>query len=688
MDPTRESYLFMPAWQKGLFYVLIFASLAWMVKQIIDTRRQWQKGRPAETDNRCLHKVWRYILGQRKVQESRPRDGAPMHLMLFYGFLALFIATSLLALAEYGFIVGLPNFHRGAYYLAYELIFYFMLLVFVIGAGWALVRRWSMVRRQLQAEAARFPGEPAPRLNPLTHEPKDYTGLLLLFALGVTGFLVEAARMKANPQPWDHWAPIGWLYSLILPPFSPAGYLAVWWLHALLVCAFFIILPQLRLRHIVIAVMTAYDAPDRPMGALRTIPMDEVEETGRIGVAEPEQYFRWDLKSLDACMGCGRCTEVCPAYGSGKTLNPKQVVADIHGGLRTGGQVAELVTEEALWACTTCNACVEACPVLIRHVDLIVDARRNLTAEGRLTGPATVTLRQVAGSGSAWGQKPADREAWMQGLNVPLARNTGEFEFLFWVGCAGATDPGAIKTTRAVAELLTMAGVSYACLGREEACTGDPARRIGDEFLFQEKAQGNASVFARYGVKKVVTACPHCFNSLKNEYGEFGAEMEVWHHTQLLAGLVGEGRLKSAEIRPGEVTYHDPCYLARVNNESDAPRRLVGEETNLNSEVPGLIRAVTSPPGPDTERLVEPEHRGRKTLCCGAGGGRMWMEEEPGQRPSERRMAELAATGAKTVAVACPFCRIMLETGRPKTAALEDEIRLVDLAEMLQEANR
>lgn len=269
----------------------------------------------------------------------------------------------------------------------------------------------------------------------------------------------------------------------------------------------------------------------------------------------------------------------------------------------------------------------------------------------------------------------------MKGLDVPVARAKKEFEYLFWVGCAGATDPGAIKTTRAVAELLNRAGVDYACLGIEESCTGDPARRVGDEFLFQEKAQGNIAFFEKYGVKKIVTTCPHCMNTLKNEYPQFDGTYEVFHHTQLLNELVQAGKLKSAS--PEGTVYHDPCYLARVNNESDAPRALLGQTTDLNNTAVPAVAWLEADPSPET--LLEPEHRGRKTLCCGAGGGRMWMEESPEQRPGNRRAEELLATGAKTIALGCPFCRIMLDASVKHIT--NEEIRLVDLAELLREAN-
>jgi Fe-S oxidoreductase len=420
------------------------------------------------------------------------------------------------------------------------------------------------------------------------------------------------------------------------------------------------------------------------MGHLRKITMEEVEATGKIGATESADYSSWHLLSLDACMSCGRCMEVCPAYGAGKGLNPKQVVADLFAVAGTDKPVTEAMTEEALWSCTTCHACVEACPVLIRHVDLIVDGRRNLVAEGKLSGSSATMLRQVGSTGHAWGEQPDKKEEWMKGLDVPLVRNGVEYDWILWVGCAGATDPAAVKTTQALAKLLKKAGVKFACLGKEESCTGDPARRVGDEFTFQEMQGQNQTVFDRYGIKKIVTACPHCLNTFRNEYGDFGADLEVWHHTQLLAELGEAGKRESASPGQGEVTYHDPCYLARVNNESNAPRLLVGDRSEYDRDKAAIQKYLED--GPEKPGvLAEPEHRAHKTLCCGAGGGMMWMDDDPESRPSSVRINELVDTGAKTVAVSCPFCRIMLDAGLSTEG--HDEINLVDMAELLAEAN-
>lgn len=658
-----------------MFYVLVYLSLAYMAYQIAGRVRIWLQGKPidwykvrtgraywiptADGLRHWVRNIAVYVLAQKKVRSSRRKSGAPMHLMIFYGFFTLFLATTLLAINTYSPV----KFHKGTYYLVYEMVVDIMGVVFLLGIAWAAVRRYSLLKSELGQATNDDPKQMVQQRRwPMSQSANDFWTLGLLFITGVSGYWLEAARMSANPQPFDWSGPVGHLWSQIQGPFSPLAYKAVWWFHAAWVLAFFSVLPKMRLRHIVMAIFTTAGKSERPIGQLKTISMEEVEQTEQIGAKLAKDFSRWHLMSLDACMECGRCTEVCPAWGVGKVLNPKQIVQDVREAAVSGQELAPAVTPEALWACTTCNACVEACPVLIRHVDIIVDIRRNLVSEGMLGGSGATMLRQTASTGNPWGQSAAAREDWMKGLDIPLCRDGVEFEYLLWVGCAGATDPGAVKTTKATAELLKKARVKFACLGREEACTGDPARRLGEEFLYQEKASQNISVFERYGVKKVVTACPHCMNTLKNEYGELGARLEVYHHTQLLQHLVSRGDLLAAKPARGSITYHDPCYLARVNEESDAPRVLVSEE------------------------LAEPEHRRHKTLCCGAGGGRMWMEEPPAQRPSNRRVDELLATGAKSVAVACPFCRIMLGDSLRQARPAED-IKLLDLAEILRDAN-
>ena len=684
MEPTRHEFLFQSGTlPKAIFYILTFLSIGIMMWQFAGRARFWMKGKKLTWRPDYISGIVTYILAQRKVMGSRPKDGAPLHLMIFYGFLSLFIATTLLAIATYGPLIGLPNWHRGSYYLAYETIFDALGLLFIVGVAWAYLRRRRLSAEQGEPTRDPVTGKLARSSNPITTEWKDFAALGLLFVLGITGYVLEGARIAANPQPWDHYSFVGYGLAQLMPGLSPTGYVAIWWFHMVVVWAFFIALPHMRLKHIVVATLTAAGDPKKPMGALPAVDMAAFADTGSMGAAEAKDYSRWHLMSLDACMSCGRCTEVCPAYGAGKILNPKQVVQDIHRTLTIGENVPATVSEDALWACTTCNACVEACPVLIRHVDLIVDARRNLVSEGRLSGSGSLVLKQIGGTGSAWGQAASSREEWMKGMDIPLCRDGESFDVLFWVGCAGAMDLAAVRTTKAMARLMQKAGIRFACLGEEESCTGDPARRIGDETTFVTQAEHNQKVFAKYGVTKIVTACPHCLNTLSNEYGDFGASLQVLHHTQLLDDLIAEGRLKPASLLPGSTTYHDPCYLARINNISDAPRRLVGQNGNHDDPTPLLLKSLAA--SEDETIFAEPEHHARKTLCCGAGGGRMWMEEEPNQRPGEKRAQELLATGAKEVAVSCPFCRIMLDASVKQ--ANDEEINLVDLAELVERAN-
>ena len=328
-------------------------------------------------------------------------------------------------------------------------------------------------------------------------------------------------------------------------------------------------------------------------------------------------------------MECGRCEDACPATAFGKPLSPKSIVTDLRGVMSNGSELHVVaINPDTLWSCTMCQACVQECPVLIGHVDLISDMRRYLVGEGKLSGPPARSLQQIGNQGNPYGQPNAERLAWAEGLDVPTVESNPDFEYLFWVGCAASFDPRAQKVARATAQLLKQGGVNFAVLGKEETCTGDPARRIGDEFLFQERATTNVETLGRRQVKKIVTACPHCHNTLQNEYPQFGGEYEVQHHSTLLAELIEAGRLTNEAAADGEpITLHDPCYLARVNGIVDAPRTVLGAAQD--------------------EQYREMPRCGKKTFCCGAGGGRMWFEEPPAQRVSNLRAQEAIATGAQ-----------------------------------------
>jgi Fe-S oxidoreductase len=470
---------------------------------------------------------------------------------------------------------------------------------------------------------------------------------------------------------------------------------------------------------------TASAAP--ALGGLRPMmsngkPLDFEEadpERDQFGVAAVEQFTWKGLLDFTTCTECGRCQSQCPAWNTGKPLSPKLLVLSLRdhayakapyllagagggaagGGASAGGASAAASTDAApaggidhskvnalalaeaqrpliggpdelgvidpdvLWSCTTCGACVEQCPVDIEHVDHIVDMRRyQVLIESNFPSEAGVMLRNLESKGNPWGAPPATREDWTKGLDfeVPRVSDGGDFEYLFWVGCAGAFEDRAKKTTRAVATLLHEAGVSFAILGNGETCTGDPARRIGNEFLFQTLAAQNVETLSEAGVTKIVASCPHCFNTLANEYGQLGGQYQVVHHTQLLAELVGSGRLTPVQPLDGGLTYHDPCYLGRHNRVFTPPREVLGAAS---------------------ESLVEMPRNSERSFCCGAGGARMWMEERIGKRINVDRVEEAVATGAKTVAVGCPFCMTMLSDGVNGVAPGQAEV--VDVATVL-----
>jgi Fe-S oxidoreductase len=443
------------------------------------------------------------------------------------------------------------------------------------------------------------------------------------------------------------------------------------------------------------------------LGALQPMrsggkPLDFEEadpDKDQFGIAAVEQFTWKGLLDFSTCTECGRCQSQCPAWNTAKPLSPKLLVlslrdhayakapyllspdsapakalAEAERPLVGGPEENGVIDPDVLWSCTTCGACVEQCPVDIEHVDHIVDMRRyQVLIESNFPTEAGVMLRNLENKGNPWGSPQSAREDWTKGLDfaVPRVGEVEDFEYLFWVGCAGAFEDRAKKTTRAVATLLHEAGVRYAILGEGESCTGDPARRIGNEFLFQMMAQQNVETLDEAGVRKIVATCPHCFNTLANEYGQLGGNYEVIHHTQLLASLVASGSLTPVRPVDGAVTYHDPCYLGRHNRVFAPPREVLGAVASVDGGGSGLT---------EMPRFAE------RSFCCGAGGARMWMEERIGKRINVERVEEALSTGAATVAVSCPFCLTMLGdgvTGKKATGAADDAVEVIDVATVL-----
>jgi Fe-S oxidoreductase len=499
-------------------------------------------------------------------------------------------------------------------------------------------------------------------------------------------------RSELGLELWPE--PGGTLFALLFQGVGTAGLTFIaragFWAHSSLVLIFLNILPYTKHFHIITAVPNVFLGDLTPKGRLRPLApnaegimglvekaMEGEEPTAaRVGYARLE-HFPWkDYLDWYTCTECGRCSDNCPAFITGKLLSPKQFTLDLRDKLygKTDGVkdlVPEIIKPEVLWACTTCRACEEQCPVNITYVDKIVQMRRNLvTIRGEFPGELQKPFTGMETNGNPWNLARMDRGAWTEGLDVKRMSEKPDAEVLFWVGCAASYDDRAKKIARATAELLTAAGVDFAILAEEETCTGDPARRAGNEFLFATLAETNAATLNGYkekgGAKRVITTCPHCFNTIKNEYKDFGVELEVIHHADFLLGLVAEKKLVPKQGARGKIAYHDSCYLGRYNGIYESPRSIL-------AGIPGV-------------ELVEVEHWNKnKGLCCGAGGAQMWMEEQNNDRVNVKRTLQLIDTGAKTIASACPFCMTMVTDGL-KSQSKEDEIKNLDIAELLAEA--
>jgi len=676
MEITRQTFGNIPVSSQIAFYGVAVVATAVFVYGFYRRFKLWQRGTGALS--------WRDLWAQAKPRWKRLLvDGllqyrvrgrgfaSQAHVYLFAGFVVLFIGTTLLSIDHVAEMIS-PSlrFHRGLYYQVYEFTMDAFGVAFLVGG---VMFAWR--RRRLPLSVG--------------HQPSDWLVLALLIAIGVTGFLLEALRIAW----WQPSAaavmcsPVGLLvaqsFSAISLEGARSAHFVMWWIHVLLVFTFIALIPFTRLMHLVTGALNLFFADRATLGTLAPVSLEQVEETGRIGVSDITHFTKQQLLSLDACMECGRCQDACPATATDKPLSPKVVVQDLKGLMTERGRTqdgrrhlhGDVIPAETLWSCTACSACVNVCPVRVDPLTLILEMRRHLVGEGGLSGTAATALRRMQSSANPWGLPPAERANWAEGLNVPTCQENPDFEVLYWVGCAGAYDRRAQRVARAVVKILQHAGVHFAILGREEKCNGESARRVGDEFLFQELAQANIETLSKYNVRKILTHCPHCLNTFRQDYPQFGGHYQVVHHTEFIAQLIRDGKLGNWEIGKlgnlGAVTYHDPCYLARVNGIHDAPR-----------EVLQVVAHASSVPADRMSALREmPRHRAN-TFCCGAGGGRMWFEEAPQQRVSMLRAQEALATGAKTVAVGCPFCLTMISDG---VAAQDDTARVVDVAEIVAE---
>ncbi len=662
---TREIFGNIPAWARLLFYAAAIVAIGLWTYGLYRRVRRWRRGRPAGRIrlNVVIRRLLRDVLLQNRFR-GRPFAGTA-HVLLFSGFMVLLLGTILVGVEHWladllGRAPNDPVFHKGVYFGIYELVTDTFGIAFIIGCGMFLLRR---IRGQGSFDRS-----------------AGTTGIVtLLLVIGVTGYLVEGLRILLAATPLPGLSPIGFVCA---KGFAAAGvesdsartmHFTLWWLHAALALGFVAWMPYSRMMHALAGTVNLV-LRDHPLGEMRPVSLEEVETTGLIGVATIEDFTRSQLVELDACVSCGRCQDTCPAFEAGKPLSPRNVVQDLLAAMNAPSRPSarlpgHVIADETLWSCTTCQACADICPLGISPMRMITDLRRNLIGEGALRGSPATALQKTDRAGNPWGMSGAERMAWAAGLDVPLARDHADFDVLYWVGCAAAYDRRVQRIARSVVQLLKAANVNFAVLGPEERCTGESARRMGDELLFQQLAEQNVSTLGQRGVRKIVAHCPHCVNSLRRDYPQMGGQYEVVHHSELLAELIAEDRLpKATSTTNGRViTFHDPCYLARANDITAAPREVLAAAVNGNGALP----------------IVELPRNRRDTSCCGGGGGRMWFDDPPAQRVGQSRVQEIAASRATTLAVACPFCMIMLGDG---LAARASNVEVKDIAEVLLES--
>ena len=690
MEPAREVFWNIPFGE--IIYALAAVAAGVFIYALYRRYKLWRLGGPDNRFNQLgkrtrlflvsaadllLHRKFFGVadgLGHRRflLKDLRPREFYPglIHFLIFAGCIIFLLGSFLDFISHYFF-----HFLHGGFYLGYSLVVDVFGILVLLGVVLALVRRYLQ------------------RPDRLDNKAEDLIALFLILAVVASGFIVEgfrlaATELKTSPD-WAPWSPGGYALALAFSGLSQTALLAwhqvTWWLHVLisLGAIIYVSLSWNRLWHIITATVNVFFRNLAPRGAL--VPID-IEATETFGAAKIEDFSWKHLLDLDACTRCGRCQDNCPAYLSGKPLSPKKLIQDLRSSLmergpallknKTGaaspGEVGRtliggVVSEDEIWNCTTCYACQEVCPAGIEPVAKVMEMRRNLVLEqASIPETGESALKSIEARGHPWRGTTLSRTDWAEGLEVKTLADDSDIDVLFWVGCTEALEERSTRVARAIARILKLAGVNFGILGVEETCCGDPARRLGNEYLFQLQAQGNIERFQNYGIKKIVTGCPHCYNTLKYEYPPFGGDFEVVHHTRVIADLMREGKLGHIKSSGGIITYHDACYLGRCDDIYDLPRQIL-------HSIPGT-------------NLVEMARNRERSFCCGAGGGHLWLEEQKqGQRINEMRTEQAMALNASVIATACPYCRQMFEDGI-KSKEAETSLKAMDIAELIAEA--
>ena len=659
---------------KNIIFIIVFLSafgfLTFSLKRVIGYLKLGQKENRFDNIASRIKNVLKIAFGQTKL--LRDPVAGTVHFIIFWGFM-LFIFAVLEALIQ-GFYSPFTFEFLGPFFSVITIVqdLFGVLVIFAVLI--ALYRRFIKKVKRLEVSK--------------TGQLDAAFILLLIMFVVITMFgqnisLVakhnfELATFEIRPISY----PLAKLFYSD-PSSAAVPFEIFWWLHILLVFGFMNFLPYSKHFHVITSIPNVFFSKfDDKKYALKPLNLED-ENIEQFGASDIEHLTWKQMLDGYACTECGRCTSACPAASTGKMLSPRKIIVDIRRrveekapllaagvsereGITDKTLVNDFITPDELWACTSCNACVYECPVSIEHLDSIIEMRRNLVLmESNFPQELNTVFKNLETNFSPWAFNHQDRAAWAEGMDIKTLAEDKDGEVLFWVGCAGSYDSRYQKVTKAFANIMKEAGVNFRILGTEEKCNGDTARRLGNEYLAQMMMQENIETLNGYNVKKVVTGCPHCFNSLKNEYPQFGGNFEVQHHTEMIEELIDSGKieLKDESIN-SKTTFHDSCYLGRYNNIYDSPR-------NPLKSVKGL-------------ELVEMDRNKDKGFCCGAGGGRMFLEETVGTRININRTEEALRTGADTIASACPFCMTMMSDG-VKSFEKQDEISVKDIAEIVWE---
>ena len=611
------------------------------------------------------------FISQKTLFKTRPVVGF-IHALVAWGF-TLYLLVNIIDVL-YGFIPNfkfLPNSITGDIYRLFVDTFSILVL---LGVFYFLARRFIIQEDRL---TIKDPVLLSDRAKAGMKFDSFIVGAFIIVHIG-SRFLSASFEIAIHGTDWSQPAAnmVATLWSTLSPNTLTIAEHVTWWLALGLILLFLPYFPYSKHAHLFMGPLNIMASEKRrSMAAIETIDFED-EELDQFGAAQIQHLPQTQLLDGYACIQCSRCQDACPAYETGKELSPSALeinkryfINDNISTIANGESIDKaltdwMLTEEAAWSCTTCGYCVEVCPVGNEPMIDILRARQNLVMmESNFPQDAMETFEKMENYGNPWGLSPHDRENWMDGLDVPLMREKKNAEVLYWAGCSGAYDSRGREISQSVAKILNEANIDYACLGNEETCTGDSARRIGNEYLFQTMAEQNKETFEQYNFKKIVTQCPHCFTTLKNDYAEMGIELDVVHHSQYIDELINEKKIEPKPYLDEDITFHDPCYLGRHNGEYDAPRKVLQSVLKEGS-------------------IKEMEQSKSDSFCCGAGGGNMWYEIKTGERINQHRVNQAVDTEAKTIAAACNFCNIMLEDG-VKTTGNEENIRVVDIAEMI-----